>query len=75
MNRDDLEAARLVGEADLDVHLQAAGAHDGLVDHVLAVRHAWWWVGVWKRGLKWEEVEGSVGMAWPRAGQTHETDR
>ena len=40
VNLEDLVPPRLVGEADLDVHLQAPGAQDRLVQHVLPVCHA-----------------------------------
>lgn len=37
---ENLEAAVLVGERDLHVHLETARAKEGLVDHVKSVRHA-----------------------------------
>lgn len=37
---DDLEAALLVGQRDLHVHLETAGTQERLVDHVETVRHA-----------------------------------
>ena len=39
VDRQDLLAPRLVGQRDLDLHLEAAGAEQRLVDHVFAVRH------------------------------------
>ena len=38
-NLEDLLPALLVREADLDVDLQAPGAEQGLIEHVLAVGH------------------------------------
>mmetsp|Transcript_17184 Transcript_17184/g.31188 ORF Transcript_17184/g.31188 Transcript_17184/m.31188 type:complete len:231 (-) Transcript_17184:632-1324(-) len=37
---DDLQPSALGRQPDLDVHLEAAGSEDGVIDHVLPVRHA-----------------------------------
>ncbi len=40
VNVEDLHAARLVWQGDLNVYLEAPGPEERLVDHVLAVGHA-----------------------------------